>query len=69
MRLKCFDHGFILGGTLLLLGLAACSSPNTLAPAPGRAHPADYLLRHSADANADLAHCQTCHQNDLAVPS
>ncbi len=53
----------LLGFGLILL---ACSSPNTLAPAAGQAHPPRYMLVHGEKAAADLTACQSCHQSDLS---
>jgi predicted CxxxxCH...CXXCH cytochrome family protein len=55
---------FLAAGGLLFT-LLACSSPNSLAPTAGKAHPARYLLDHAEAANADLTGCQSCHQADL----
>jgi len=64
MRLRCFNNCLTIGG-FLLLGLVACSNPNTLAPAPGKIHPDSYLVQHGSAARADMAACQSCHQSDL----
>ncbi|MDJ0783526.1 MAG: CxxxxCH/CxxCH domain-containing protein [Desulfosarcinaceae bacterium] len=65
IRFRCYVCGLFVCCALLLL-LLACSSPNSLAPSAGEAHPARYLLEHGEAARSDLADCQTCHQSDLA---
>lgn len=55
---------------ILLLALAAlvygCSSSSSDAPPVNEAHPDGWVLIHGAQANADLASCQTCHGTNFA---
>ena len=51
--------------SLALIFLAACSSPNTEAPAPDDAHTSFYLLEHAAEADTDLGRCIVCHRDDF----
>lgn len=52
-----------LCGYLFLI--LACSSANSDAPAPDQAHEPSFILRHSGEADADLARCKTCHGANL----
>jgi hypothetical protein len=51
---------------LLLAALVGgCSDDNSNAPPPGEPHPADFVLLHADQAQADLASCQVCHGVDF----
>lgn len=50
---------------LSLLILAGCSDSNPAAPPTGQAHAVNWFSQHPTEANADLASCQSCHNNDF----
>ena len=50
---------------LIVVAFGGCSTPNTEAPGPNEAHPSDYILKHSAEADSDLDGCTICHGKDF----